>query len=219
MPKKKSLNHGKIVEAARREFGRCGFKEASMRNIAMDAGMSASGLYKHFPSKEEMFASLVEPVKTEFERQYRERERREYAELGSGNTSILAEQTGGNRWAMEFIYDHLEEFRLMTLKADGTMYENYIHDVAMLEETSTLAFISELRKCGEKPIDLPRKEVHLLVTAQVNAAFEAVKHGFTREEALHYADTLDSFFMPGWLSVMGVPAEALRPKENEGSAR
>ena len=169
--------------------------------------MSASGLYKHFPSKEEMFASLVEPVKTEFEREYRERERREYAELGNGDAKILAEQTGGNRWAMEFIYDHIEEFRLLIDKSEGTVYENYIHDVAMLEETSTLTFISELRKRGESPIDLPRKEVHLLVTSQVNAVFEAVKHGFSREEALHYADTLDAFFAPGWLNVMHVPAE------------
>ena len=101
MPGKKSINHEKIVEAAKKEFGRYGFKEASMRNIAAEAGMSASGLYKHFPSK----------------------------------------------------------------------------------------------------------EVHLLVTAQVNAVFEAVKHGFSKEEALHYADTLDAFFMPGWLNVMCVPAE------------
>ena len=112
MPRKKTVSHEKIVAAAKKEFERCGFKEASMRNIAAEAGMSASGLYKHFPSKEEMFASLVEPVKSEFEQQYRERERREYAELGSGNEAILAEQTGGNRWAMEFIYDHPDEFRL-----------------------------------------------------------------------------------------------------------
>lgn len=208
MPKKKTVSHEKIVAAAKKEFERCGFKEASMRNIAAEAGMSASGLYKHFPSKEEMFASLVEPVKSEFERQYRERERRECAEFGSGNAAILAEQTGGNRWAMEFIYDHPDEFRLLVIKSEGTVYENYIHDIARLEETSTLAFISELRKRGENPVDLPRNEVHLLVTSQVNAVFEAVKHGFTREEALHYADTLDCFFMPGWLSVMGVPAEA-----------
>ena len=110
---------------------------------------------------------------------------------------------------MEYIYDHLDAFRLLIIKSEGTMYENYIHDVAKLEETSTLAFISELRKRGENPIDLPRTEVHLLVTSQVNAVFEAVKHGFAREEALHYADTLDRFFMPGWLSVMGVPGETL----------
>lgn len=207
MPRMKTVSHGKIVEAAKKEFGRYGFKEASMRNIAVEAGMSASGLYKHFPSKEEMFTSLVEPVKEEFEREYRDRERREYAELGSGDAKILAEQTGGNRWAMGFIYDHIDEFRLLVNKSGGTMYENYIHDTAMIEEASTLAFISELRKRGENTIDLPRKEVHLLVTAQVNAVFEAVKHDFTREEAMHYADTLDAFFMPGWLNVMGVPAE------------
>ena len=37
MPRKKSVSHERIVEAAKREFERYGFKEASMRNIAMEA--------------------------------------------------------------------------------------------------------------------------------------------------------------------------------------
>ena len=198
MPRKKSVNHGKIVEAAKKEFERCGFKEASMRNIAAEAGMSASGLYKHFPSKEEMFASLVEPVKAEFEREYRERERREYAELGSGKPEISAEQTGGNRWAMEYIYDHLEEFRLLVIKSGGTMYENYIHDVAKLEETSTLAFISELRLLFQQiaPIASPqrtpialRTELRRLPSAERSAS----KRRIISERRRQYARSFGSF--------------------------
>jgi len=33
-----------------------------MQRIADAAGMSAAGLYKHFPSREGMFAALVEPA-------------------------------------------------------------------------------------------------------------------------------------------------------------
>ena len=49
-------------EAAMAEFLEYGFKDASMRRIASAAGMSVSGLYKHFASKEDMFAALVEPA-------------------------------------------------------------------------------------------------------------------------------------------------------------
>lgn len=59
MPKDKTENHEKIISSARKEFMTYSFKDASMRRIAADAGMSASGLYKHFPSKEDMFAALV----------------------------------------------------------------------------------------------------------------------------------------------------------------
>ncbi len=201
MSRQRSDSHERIVAAAKLEFSRCGFKEASMRNIAVLAGVSASGLYKHFPSKEDMFASLVEPVKAEFEREYREREQREYEEMDSGNR-MFSEQTGGCRWAMEFIYDHAEEFRLLVNCADGTLYGNFVHDVAKLEENATMAFIEELHRRGEKTIVLPQGELHLLVTTQVEAIFEALKHDFTREEALHYAETLDRFFTPGWVNVM-----------------
>ena len=62
MPKDKTENHKKIIVAAQKEFIVHGFKNASLRRIASEAGMSASGLYKHFSSKEEMFAALVEPA-------------------------------------------------------------------------------------------------------------------------------------------------------------
>ena len=47
------------------------------------------------------------------------------------------------------------------------------------------------------------KEFHLLVTANVNAVFQAVEHDFTREEAMRYADTLDRFFTKGWQELFG----------------
>lgn len=201
MAEQRRNSHERIVAAAKAEFQRCGFKEASMRNIAVLAGVSASALYKHFPSKDDMFASLVEPVRAEFEREYRERERREYEEMENGGR-MFSEQTGGCRWAMEFIYSHEEEFRLLVNCSDGTLYENFIHDTAKLEETATLKFIRELQKRGDPVIELPEGELHLLVTTQVEAIFEALKHGFPKEEALHYADTLDRFFTPGWLNIM-----------------
>mgnify|MGYP000895255214 FL=1 len=52
MPKDKTENHKKIIAAAQKEFIAHGFKNASLRRIASEAGMSASGLYKHFSSKE-----------------------------------------------------------------------------------------------------------------------------------------------------------------------
>lgn len=201
MAEQRRNSRERIVEAARTEFARCGFKEASMRNIASLAGVSASALYKHFPSKEDMFSSLVEPVKAEFERIYREREQREHERVKHGDR-MFSEQTGGCRWAMEFIYDHVEEFRLLVNCADGTIYGNFVHDVAELEENATFRFITELRKKGEDAVMLPRGELHLLVTTQVEAIFEALKHGFSKEDALHYADTLDCFFTPGWMNVM-----------------
>ena len=71
MLKNKIENHEKIVTAAKKEFMTYGFKDASMRRIASDLGMSVSGLYKHFPSKEGMFVALVNPAYNGFVELYR----------------------------------------------------------------------------------------------------------------------------------------------------
>lgn len=44
MANTKPVSHARIVAAAQKEFEQYGFKDASMRNIATEAGMSASGL-------------------------------------------------------------------------------------------------------------------------------------------------------------------------------
>jgi AcrR family transcriptional regulator len=49
-----------IVAAALREFAERGYEGASMGRIAAAAGVTRTVLYDHFPSKEALFASLLE---------------------------------------------------------------------------------------------------------------------------------------------------------------
>ncbi|WP_347901562.1 TetR/AcrR family transcriptional regulator [Pseudomonas purpurea] len=48
-----------IVQAAITEFRACGFDVASMDKIAATAGVSKRTVYNHFPSKEELFAEIL----------------------------------------------------------------------------------------------------------------------------------------------------------------
>ena len=202
MPRNKSAHHEQIIEAARQEFMTYGFADASMRRIAAAAGMSASGLYKHFPGKEEMFAALVEPACQGLINIYRHEEDDQEQFIGTGDLSAL--ETGQDaRLAISYIYDHLDAFRLIICKSQGTKYESFLHDLAALGEETTLSFMNMLKRHGVKLHEFCERELHLLVTANVNAVFQAVEHNFTREEAMHYADTLDRFFSKGWGEFFG----------------
>ena len=59
MPRDKTASHEKIVEAAMREFQEKGFEQASMKAVADAVGMTSAALYRHFASKQDMFAALV----------------------------------------------------------------------------------------------------------------------------------------------------------------
>ena len=48
-----------ILTAARHEFARRGFRGASTASIAAGAGCSEPMLYKHFPSKQALFAAVL----------------------------------------------------------------------------------------------------------------------------------------------------------------
>ena len=203
MPRNKEQSHERIIAAAKAEFLSCGFENASMRRIAANAGITASGLYKHFPNKEEMFAGLVQPMLDEFYTLYRQKEKQEYdaiEQIGSAAAFLNDDAV----YAMQFIYDHLDAFKLLVCCSQGTRYEDYSHTLAEMEEESSLKFIEVLRTRGDHVPDFDRREFHLLVSANVEAVLQPIRHDFTREEALHYAQTINTFFAKGWRWLCGM---------------
>ncbi len=203
MPKDKIENHEKIITAAKKEFMIYGFKDASMRRIASDSGMSVSGLYKHFPSKESMFAALVEPVYDGFVELYRKAADETHRTLNTTDLSHIWEHSDEIARIMKYIYEHFDAFSLIVCKAEGTRYENFLHNVAKMGEESTLNLMEQLMSMGVRLNDFSMKEFHLLTTTYVDAIFQAVRHNFTRDEAFHYAETLDKFFTPSWKTFFG----------------
>ena len=56
-----------IIEKAREEFLEKGFQEASLRRIANQVGITATALYRHYSSKEDIFEAVVELAVKEWE--------------------------------------------------------------------------------------------------------------------------------------------------------
>lgn len=203
MPKDKTENHEKIVMAAKKEFMIYGFKDASMRRIASDSGMSVSGLYKHFKSKEDMFSALVEPVYDDFVRLYRKVADETRRTLNMTDISHIWERSDEIVQIMKYIYENFDTFYLIICKSEGTGYEDFLHDMAKLGEEVTLELMKQLTSMGVKLNDFSMKEFHLLMTTYVDAVFQAVRHNFTKDEAYRYAETLDNFFTPAWKTFFG----------------
>ena len=131
MIRDKTMHHENIIEAAMAEFLEYGFKDASMRRIASAAGMSVSGLYKHFASKEDMFAALVEPACEGLLALFRQEATDQKQFIGTGDLSTW-ENGSDAKLAVSYIYDHLDAFRLIVCKSQGTKYENFVHDLAVI---------------------------------------------------------------------------------------
>ncbi|MCR5147531.1 MAG: TetR/AcrR family transcriptional regulator [Eubacterium sp.] len=204
MPKDKTKSHERIIEAAKKEFMEYGFADASLRRIAAAAGIQVSGLYKHFSSKEEMFYSLVDPTIEGAMKLYHEVEGEYFGGINELEKGAGWQGQGEPVRSMEYIYDHLDEFKLLICKSRGTKYESFTHEIAKLEENVTLRYINELKGKGFPVKEVNEKEFHLLLTAYVEALFQAVVHDFTKEEAMHYAHTIEEFYGNAWKTLFGL---------------
>lgn len=207
MPRDKTENHEKIIAAAYDEFLEYGFKDASMRRIAAACDMSASGLYKHFPSKEEMFAALVDPAYSELIEIYKASMNEEMDNLEDCSPQMLWENSGETQWIIRYIYKHYNAFKLLVCRSQGTRYENYVHDIALLEEQITYKYLNKLKKLGVGVKMIPKKEFHLFATMNINAIFQVVEHDFSEREAMSYAKHLDKYSVAGCKRLLGITSE------------
>ncbi len=204
MPRDKSENHAKIIKAAFNEFMTYGFNDASMRRIAADCGMSASGLYKHFPSKEDMFAGLVEPAYKGLKEIYYLKLKDQYEDLKDKKADDIWEGEDETVWLMKYIYGNFNAFKLLVCRSQGTRYEDFIHELATIEEKSTMEYMKRIKDKGIKINKISRKEIHLFVSSNLNAVFEPVIHDFSRKDALLYAKHLDDYCVAGWRKLIGL---------------
>ena len=150
-----------------------------------------------------MFASLVQPMLDEFMMLYRQKEQEEndaIVKIGSAAAFLNDDAV----YVMQFIYDHFDEFKLLVCCSQGTRYEDYSHDLAKMEEESSLKFINALRDCGDYVPEFDGREFHLLVSSNVEAVLQPIRHDFSREEAIHYAQTINTFFSKGWKWLCGM---------------
>ena len=199
MPRDKTESHKRIIEAAKKEFLAYGYSDASLRRIAADAGIQVGGVYKHFASKEALFESLVEPAIQGFYELYHSIESTYMDEAAAKEW----ENQGETVRVMEYIYSHLDEFKLLILRSEGTHYEDFKHKVAKLEEELTLRYLDKIKANGGHVHDFDRTEFHLLSTAYVESFFQPLIHDLDKEQALHYAKTLSEFYQPAWKTWLG----------------
>lgn len=200
MPRDKTESHKRIIEAAKKEFLAYGYSDASLRRIAADAGIQVGGLYRHFASKEALFEALVEPAIQGFYELYH---LIESAYLNDAANHEMENQGEAVR-VMAYIYSHLDEFRLLILRSEGTRYEDFKHEAAKLEEEATLRFLDEIKANGGQVNDFDSTEFHLLSTAYVESFFQPLIHDLDREQALHYAKTIEAFYTPAWKTWLGI---------------
>ena len=195
----------RILETAKKEFLERGFLGTSMRRIAALAGVTTGALYGYFASKEDIFDSLVkdayETVMDAYKGAHEEFAALPYDTQVSGMGDITARCV---EWCLEYIYDHLDEFRLILMCSDGTRYSNMIDEMMKVEEESTEEFIALMRSNGMQVPEIDPLLEHMVTSGYFTSFFEVVRHSVPREDARIYIKNLQAFYKAGWERLFGM---------------
>ena len=201
MPRDKTVNHVKIMAAARNEFMEHGFDKASMRSIAERCSMTAAGIYRHCIDKEDLFDQIVSPAVERINK---------WIDAHVARYVDAVNQEERLQWRdseidmmREVVYPHVDDYYLILTCASGTKYENFLHDLTQAAQEKTSEYLPILREKGAVVREISPTELHLLFSAYVTALFEPVIHRYPPEEAIRCLETVEAFFLPGWKNLFG----------------
>lgn len=176
MPRDKTINHIRLMAAAREEFLEYGFEKASMRSIGKRCGLTAAGIYRHCRDKEDLFDQLVAPSAEKLNTWLKEHVAR-YVDMVEKNR----EPRWHDSWIdmmRELVYPHMEDYHLLLAKSHGTKYENFLHDLTEGGQSQFLLYFPRLKELGYPVRDIHPSELHLLLSAYSTALFEPVIHNY-----------------------------------------
>ena len=187
----------KLLESAMRMFMEYGYERTNLRDLCAEAGITTGSLYRHFDSKEALFAFLVQPAVDEI------RELFAYSEAACDQA--LSENRVLDLWnivsaesLVELIYRHFDRLKLLLKCADGTPYSNFVNDVVCMETDISLKALTAAKYKGLIKAGLPSEdEMHMICHAYISSLFESVMHDYSREDMLRYIHTILAFFSGG----------------------
>lgn len=189
----------KIREVGKREFLKKGFKEASLNHIVAEAGFTKGAFYGYYADKAALFEDLVSSAAEGLVNQFKAAQEAHFDLIPENQAAQSRElSTQYLRHFLDYIYEHFDAFKLILCCADGTKYENYIHDLVELDVARTEQYFTVLRNRGRLKGDASPELHHMITSAYFTAVFETVVHDMPREKAVGYIEELAVFFNSGW---------------------
>lgn len=187
----------RIQQAALDEFSEKGFLGASLRQIVKHAGVTTGAFYGYFSSKEALFASIVEPHAAILMSKYVDAHI-SFSELpAEEQPEHMGVESGAYiHWMVEYVCQHREPVKLLFCGAEGTGYENFIHNMVELEVESTFRYMETLRRLGYNIPELSPSLCHIIASGMLGGLVEIVVHDIPQEPG-HVGCRTAAYFLYG----------------------
>lgn len=192
----------KVYECAKKEFLSKGFKDASLRNIAQEAGTSTGSIYTRFHNKEGLFHSIVYPVVDEMKAWFLEIQETFHQKDAEFQKENMFHYSGMEAETfVAYIYDHYDVFKLLLECADGTEFYDFFNQLVEIEMEYTVKYMDVTKDDALKNETITAEFLHIVTSAYFSGIFEMVRHDMKREDGMLYAKQLREFYYAGFAKI------------------
>ena len=195
--------YDRVLECAKKEFMEKGFKDASLRVIAKEAGTSTGSIYTRFKDKDGLFCALVEPVAV------RVREMADEIQAMFDSKDARTQEETMSEFCMEnhgdiidFLYENKDAFMLLLNCSYGSSMECFMDDLVEIEEKSTIGFLHTIGRDDLVENTVTREFVHILATSYCYGLFEPLLHDMSRERAHEFDRMFTRYHTAGFESLL-----------------
>lgn len=97
---------------------------------------------------------------------------------------------------IDFAYDHMDEFKLILSRSEGTRYADFIERLTVINLAHVEKHNTE-KDLNIQGFELMMNLLHMLTHSFYAGLFEPLRHDMSREDAHFYVKKLCDFFMCG----------------------
>ncbi len=195
----------KILDAGMNEFLDKGFEKASLRKIVNDAGVTTGAFYGYFSSKSALFSTLVEEHASYIMGRFMQAQEEFSAQPAEvQSVDMINYSKNCIDEIIDYAFEHYNNAKLLFCKADGTSYENFVHNMVEVEVESTFMFIKTLQSLGYEVPTIDKSLCHMICSGMLNGVFEMIVHDYPKEEAIKNVSQLEDFYNAGWMNLFGI---------------
>jgi len=195
--------HQMILESALNTFKEIGFRNASIRNICRDAGVTNGAFYAHFESKDDLFAALVSEKLSVFNETYQE-----MSDINIQSVDDIIRMFDMSYSSIEtlihYVYSECDVFTLILKSSDGTSYEHFISDLINEECKNTMIFLESAKKFMKRPENISERIIRMGASMVINSMLDAFLEGVSEEDNIRETKIASDFCIAGYKELLGL---------------
>lgn len=198
---RKDDKYNSILQAAREEFVKKGFKDASMRAIAKNAGVGLSNIYNYFENKDDIFLAVVKPAKDDLYNFIYKQHTEE--SIDYNRISSFGHQEDAVEYYIDLICRYKEELKLLLYSSQGSSQENFRETFTDYLTQISYNYMEMERKHYPEANKVSHFFIRVISSWMVSTLGQIVSHDLTRPKIREFFREFFRFEFAGWREITG----------------